>query len=60
MDLNKKACTCANVTYAQIIRAAEQGAASFEDLKRMTNCGQGCGKCRDFIEHYLRQLSAER
>lgn len=59
MDLNKYACTCANVTYGQIIQAIDRGAGSFEEVSHLTGCGRGCGTCRDFIEHFIRQLQED-
>lgn len=45
MDKNKKICYCFNVSIADIERAIENGAHTFQEVQDVTNCGKGCGSC---------------
>lgn len=45
MDMDKKICYCFNVSVEDIARAIENGAKSFSDVQKVTNCGKGCGSC---------------
>lgn len=60
MDLTKTACNCHNVTYKKIIEAVKAGADTFEKLQEMTGCSTGCGECRDFIEHFQKEILENR
>ena len=46
-------CICHSVTDKMIRAAAADGAASVEDLQRMTGCGSGCGSCVEMAEAVL-------
>ncbi len=59
MNKNKEACHCHNVTYGQIMDAVANGATTFDQVQAMTHCATGCGKCRDFLEHFVKELVAE-
>ena len=59
-NANKEACHCKNVTYAQIRSAVRQGAKTVEQVQRITGCGTGCGQCREFIEHLIRDFLEEQ
>ncbi len=60
MNLNKVACSCAGVTYGDIIKAVENGANSYEDVQRITGCGKSCINCKEFIEYFANSLIEER
>lgn len=60
MNPNKKACTCRDVTYAQLEQAVQSGASSFEEVQALTNCSKSCGRCADFIRHYVKELMEQR
>ena len=55
-NANKEACHCKNVTYGQIEKAVRQGAKTPEQVQKITGCGTGCGKCREFIEYLIRDF----
>ncbi len=46
-------CICNAVTDKMIRTAAAAGAASLDDLERMTGCAGGCGSCADLAEEML-------
>lgn len=56
MDTNKTACNCQNVRYQKIIDAVIAGADTYEKLQEMTGCGTGCGQCREFVEHFQKEI----
>lgn len=45
MDMDKTICYCFKVTGKDIAKAIENGADSFEEVQKITNCGKGCGSC---------------
>lgn len=59
VNVNKIACHCHGVTYKKIYEALEKGAETYEDLQRMTHCGTGCKKCKDFILCLMRDWKEE-
>nr|WP_315103851.1 (2Fe-2S)-binding protein [uncultured Catonella sp.] len=56
MKRDKLACNCENVTYGQIIDSVNSGAETFDEVSEITGCAAGCGKCREFIEIFVRNL----
>ena len=60
MKRDKIACECNRVSYGKIEDAVNAGAASFEEVQEMTGCSKSCGKCREFIEHWVGQMIADR
>ena len=46
MNPEKGICPCYKVTEGDILRAVEQGAASFKEIKKATKVGMACGKCK--------------
>ena len=46
-------CLCNAITDRQIVRAAEQGARSDEDLANELGVGTGCGRCRSCAKALL-------
>ena len=59
MKKDKFACTCKNVTYGQIQEAVEAGATTYDEVQKITRFGTGCGKCREFIEYFIRDMVRE-
>ena len=57
---HKEACHCKNVTYGKIRAAVQQGAKTFEEVQKITGCGTGCGKCREFIQYLIRDCLEEQ
>lgn len=56
MDRTKLACNCKKISYGQIMDAVEGGARNFNEVQEITKCSTGCGKCREFIEVFVRNL----
>ena len=46
-------CLCNAITDRQIVRAAEEGARSSEDLAMQLGVGMGCGRCRSCAKALL-------
>ena len=46
-------CICNAVTDKMIRAAAADGAATLDDLQRMTGCATTCGSCADLAEEIL-------
>lgn len=48
-------CICNSVTDREIIKAAENGASSLEDLSNELNVATCCGRCANCAKKLLRQ-----
>lgn len=59
MKRDKEACRCRSITYGMIEDAIRGGARSVEAVEQVTHFGGGCGQCRDFIAHLVRELLEE-
>lgn len=59
MNRNKEACHCKNVTYGMIEDAIKAGCTSYKDLQEKLRFGTSCGKCKEFIQHLIKELSAK-
>lgn len=46
MNLDKVICPCYKVTKGDVLKAIENGATSFKDVKAATKLGKACGKCK--------------
>lgn len=46
MNLEKVICPCYKVTKGDVLKAIEDGAASFKEVKQATKLGKACGKCK--------------
>ncbi|MGN0330303.1 MAG: (2Fe-2S)-binding protein [Kineothrix sp.] len=60
MNPEKIICPCRRVTKGQLLRAVEQGASSFKEVKKSTQVGKGCGKCRKKARKLTKKLLAKR
>ena len=56
MDNETLACTCQNVTWAQIKEAYDKGADTYEEVQKATGCGIGCEFCVEEITKYIDHL----
>ena len=52
----KNDCKCHNVTYGKMYEAVQNGAKTAEEVEKITGASTGCGKCRDFVEHLVREF----
>ena len=59
MNRNKEACHCKNVTYGMIEDAIKAGCTSYNDIQEKLRFGTSCGKCQEFIQHLVKELSAK-
>ncbi len=59
MDRNKEACTCKNVTYGMVEDAIKAGATTDDEVQKATGFGTGCGKCKEFMEFFIKDLQRE-
>ena len=60
MNTEKKACSCCGVTYRDIATAGAAGASTYEEVSAVTRCGKGCGRCQEFIRHFVAELVREK
>ena len=56
MNRQKTACHCKNITYGMIEDAIKTGATSYEEVEKRLRFGTGCGKCKEFIQHLVRDI----
>ena len=59
MNRNKEACHCRNVTYGMIEDAIKNGAETLQEVQAATGAGKGCGKCKEFLNYFLRDIKEE-
>lgn len=57
MNRQKIACHCKNITYGMIEDAIKTGATSYEEVEKRLRFGTGCGKCKEFIQHLVRDIT---
>lgn len=60
MKREKIACNCRNITYGNIEDAIKAGAKSFQEVQEITGCSKSCGKCKEFLECFVRDLLNEQ
>lgn len=60
MNPEKIICPCRRVTKGQLLQAVEQGASSFKEVKKATQVGRGCGKCRKKARKLTKKLLEKR
>lgn len=60
MASKKMVCPCLKVTKDDIINAVEQGASSFKDVKKQTRIVSKCGKCKDRVKCFVREVFVEK
>ena len=53
-------CLCNAITDRDIVKAAEQGASSSEDLAHQLGVGLGCGRCLSCAKSILSDALAQR
>ena len=59
MNTEKVICSCYKVTKGDIIRAVEEGASSFKEVKKVTKVGKACGKCKKKAKKFTKKLLKE-
>lgn len=60
MNEEKVICPCYKITKGDILRAVEQGATSFKEVKQMTKVSKACGKCKEKAKKLTKKLLEER
>ena len=53
-------CKCKKVTYGDMVKAVEQGASTYEEVSKITNCGVGCERCIDSLRKLTEKLVNEK
>ncbi len=56
MNPEKVICPCYKITKGDIIRAVEEGATSFKEVKQATKVGKACGKCKDKAKKFTKKV----
>ena len=56
MNPEKMICPCYKITKGDIIRAIENGATSFKEVKVETKVGKACGKCKDKAKKFTKKM----
>ena len=56
MNPDKIICPCYKVTKGDVLKAIENGATSFKDVKKMTKLGKACGKCKKKAKKLVKKL----
>lgn len=56
MNPDKVICPCKKVTKGDILRAVQGGAGSFKEVKKVTNVGKACGKCKKKAKKLTKKL----
>ena len=56
MNLEKVICPCYKVTKGDVLKAIEDGAASFKEVKQATKLGKACGKCKKKAKKLTKKL----
>lgn len=59
MNPDKVICPCYKVTKGDIIKAVEQGAGSYKEVKKITKAGKACGKCKKKVKKLTGKLLDE-
>lgn len=60
MNLDEVICFCQNVTSGMIKDAVDNGAATLEEVQKITGTGTVCGSCIDRVKQLVEQFAAER
>ena len=56
MNPEKIICPCYKVTKGDIVKAVEQGASSFKEVKQVTKVSKACGKCKKKAKKLTKKL----
>lgn len=56
MNPDKVICPCYNITKGDIIRAIEEGATSFKEVKQATKVAKACGKCKKKAKKFTKKM----
>lgn len=56
MNLEKVICPCYKVTKGDVLKAIEDGAASFKEVRQATKLGKACGKCKKKAKKLTKKL----
>lgn len=59
MNLGKVICPCYKITKGDIVKAVENGATSFKEVKQVTKVSKACGKCKAKAKKLTKKLLEE-
>ncbi len=57
-DPSKAICSCARVTYGDVVQAVADGVKTFSDLKEKTRAAAFCGSCTERVDAFFQQALA--
>ena len=60
MNLDKIICPCYKVSKGDVVKAIENGATCFKDVKSATKLGKACGKCKKKGKKLTKKLLGEK
>ena len=56
MNPEKMICPCYKITKGDIVKAIENGATSFKEVKQATKVSKACGKCKEKAKKFTKKL----
>ena len=55
MNPEKILCACKKVSKGDILKAMDQGASTYKEVKRITGAGSRCGVCKDRVKKFIKK-----
>ncbi len=55
MNPDKVICPCKRVTKGDVLKAMENGASTYKEVKAATGAGSKCGKCKKKVRKFIRK-----
>ena len=59
MNPEKVICTCKKVTKGDILKAMQDGATTFKEVREKTGAGNKCGHCKDDVKKFIKKHKEE-
>ncbi len=60
MKLDKIICPCYKITKGDILKAIEDGAKTFKDVKKETKATKACGHCKKRVKRLTKKIINKR
>lgn len=55
MNPEKILCACNKVSKGDILKAMDQGASTYKEVKKITGAGSRCGVCKDRVKKFIKK-----
>ena len=55
MNPEKILCACKKVSKGDILKAMDQGASTYKEVKKITGAGSRCGVCKDRVKKFIKK-----